>query len=155
MDTVDRKSESQARGIWYDVFPLNWKNELKSHPTSDDFLLRTEKVQALKTPTKRNQNSVYNFIDQTQSVVLSEKDWICQRDDLAALSHNAEQRWINGFVENQFLRFCPNLLTVSPYFRPFFLFPYFQHESTCKFILSRRFLNHMSIQPIPSAPTKS
>ena len=70
-------------------------------------------MQAIRTPTKRNQNSVHNFINDTQSLVSSEKEWICQRVDLAALGHEAEHGWFNGFIEDTLIKVAPRLSMVS------------------------------------------
>ena len=76
----------------------------------DEFLLHTERVQALESPTKRNQGSVYNFLYNSNSIQGGEKEWILRRDDLAALSHNAERGWINGFLEDCLIRLSPRFL---------------------------------------------
>ena len=70
-------------------------------------------MQAIRTPTKRNQNSVYNFNDNTQSQVSSESEWIRQRADLAALGHGAEHGWFNGVIEDTLNKVSPSLSTVS------------------------------------------
>ena len=66
----------------------------------DKYFLTLHQMQAVRMPTKRNQNSLYNFIEDTQSQVTSESEWIRQRQDLAAVGHGAEYGWFNGFVED-------------------------------------------------------
>ena len=80
---------------------------------SDKYFLRLHQMQAVKTPTKRNQNSVYNMIEDTQSQVSSESEWIRQRRDLAAVGHGAEYGWFNGFVEDMLNKVSPRLILVS------------------------------------------
>ena len=70
-------------------------------------------MEAIRTPTKRNQNSVYNMIYNTQSLVPSEREWICQRQDLAAVGHGAEHGWFKGFLEDLLNKVSPRLLLVS------------------------------------------
>ena len=70
-------------------------------------------MEAIRTPTKRNQNSVYNMIYNTQSLVSSEAEWIRQRQDLAAVGHGAEYGWFNGFVEDLLNKISGRLLLVS------------------------------------------
>ena len=70
-------------------------------------------MQAVKMPTKRNQNSVYNMIEDTQSQVTSESEWIRQRADLAAVGHGAEHGWFNGVVEDILNKVSTRLSMVS------------------------------------------
>ena len=70
-------------------------------------------MQAVRTPTKRNQSSVYNMIKDSQSQVSSESEWIRQREDLAALGHGAEHGWFNGVVENILNKVATRLSLVS------------------------------------------
>ncbi len=70
-------------------------------------------MQVVRTPTKRNQNSVYNMIKDTQSQVSSESEWIRQREDLAALGHGAEHGWFNGVVEDILNKVSARLSLVS------------------------------------------
>ena len=70
-------------------------------------------MEAIRTPTKRNQNSVYNMICNTQSLVPSETEWIRQRQDLAAVGHGAEYGWFNGFLEDLLNKISARLLLVS------------------------------------------
>ncbi|MCJ1240409.1 hypothetical protein MMC14_008411 [Varicellaria rhodocarpa] len=66
----------------------------------DDMLLRFQRVQAVKQPTLRNQNSLYNFIHNTGSLVASEAEWVHCRDDLAAIAQDKEDGWFKGFLED-------------------------------------------------------
>ena len=80
---------------------------------SDKYFLRLHQMQAIRMPTKRNQNSVFNFITNTQSLVQSESEWIRQREDLAAVGHGAEHGWFNGVVEGMLTKVSPMLTLVS------------------------------------------
>ncbi|KAK0509130.1 hypothetical protein JMJ35_008501 [Cladonia borealis] len=75
----------------------------------DKYFLRLHQMQAVRTPTKRNQNSLYNMIEDTQSQVTSESEWIRQRADLAAVGHGAEHGWFNGVVEDILNKLSPRL----------------------------------------------
>ena len=70
-------------------------------------------MEAISTPTKRNQNSVYNMIYQTQSLVPSEAEWIRQRADLAAVGHGAEDRLFTGVIEGVLNKLSGRLSMVS------------------------------------------
>ncbi|MCJ1257164.1 hypothetical protein MMC24_004989 [Lignoscripta atroalba] len=65
-----------------------------------DSLLRIRQVEAIKRPTTRNQNSLINFILNTESLPQSEAEWILQDNDLAAVSINKEDNWFNGWLED-------------------------------------------------------
>ena len=102
-DKLDEYGENRPWKPWHDrrwFFP-------------DKYLLRLHKLEAIRTPTKRNQNSVYNMIYNTQSLVASEARWIRQREDLAAVGHGAEHGWFNGFVEDLLNKVSAKLLLVS------------------------------------------
>lgn len=79
----------------------------------DKYFLRLHQMQAVRTPTKRNQNSVYNMINDTQSQISAESEWIRQREDLAALGHGAEHGWFSGFVEDMLNKVSVRLSMVS------------------------------------------
>ena len=70
-------------------------------------------MQAIRMPTERNQNSVFNFITDTQSQISSESEWIRQREDLAALGHGAEHGWFNCVVEKMLCKVSQRLTLVS------------------------------------------
>ena len=53
------------------------------------------------------------MIYDTQSLVCSETEWIRQRQDLAAVGHEAEYGWFNGFVEDVLNKVSTRLLLVS------------------------------------------
>ena len=80
---------------------------------SDKYFFRLHHMYAIETPTKRNQNSVYNFIDNTQSQVSSESEWVRQRADLAVLGHGVEHGWFNGVIEDVLGKYLPKLSKVS------------------------------------------
>ncbi|KAL8850585.1 MAG: hypothetical protein Q9221_004455 [Calogaya cf. arnoldii] len=73
----------------------------------DEHLLRFQKVQALRRPTVRNQTSLYNFIHGTQSIVEIESRWIREGADLAAVAHEEEHGWFNGFLEDTLRKISP------------------------------------------------
>ena len=79
----------------------------------DKYFLRMHQMQAIRMPTKRNQNSVFNFITDTQSQISSESEWIRQREDLAALGHGAEHGWFNAVVESMLNKVSRRLTLVS------------------------------------------
>ena len=70
-------------------------------------------MEAIRMPTKRNQNSVYNMIYNTQSLVPSETEWIRQREDLAAIGHGAEHGWFNDIVKDLLNKVPARFLLVS------------------------------------------
>jgi hypothetical protein len=70
-------------------------------------------MQVIKKPIKRNQNSVYNEIEETQGIVLLEAKWIRQKDYLAALGLGAEHGWFNGCIEDTLNKCSKGLLFVS------------------------------------------
>ena len=85
------------------------KSKMKEY---DEILFRLQRKQAIKTPTKRNQNSLWNLIETSRSLPPSETLWLRQRDDLAAVANDVEKGWFNACLED-FLRFlCPSLSMV-------------------------------------------
>ena len=78
-----------------------------------EMLFRLERLQAIKRPSKRNQNSVYNLITNTKSIGSGEALWIRQWDDLAALAHDSEHRWFQGAVEDFLTSLSPRITMVS------------------------------------------
>ena len=48
----------------------------------------------------RAQSNVHNLINNTQSLVGSEADWICQGPDLAAVGCGTEHGWLNTLLED-------------------------------------------------------
>ena len=66
----------------------------------------------MKRPTKRNQNSLYNLIDTSESLLQSESQWICQSDDLLALARDADYGWFSASLENAFLKASKTLTKV-------------------------------------------
>ncbi|KAL8919010.1 MAG: hypothetical protein Q9172_005165 [Xanthocarpia lactea] len=70
----------------------------------DEHLLRYQKVQAIRRPTIRNQASLYNFVQNTQSLIEPEYRWIREGMDLAAVAREEEHGWFNGFLEDNLNR---------------------------------------------------
>lgn len=71
----------------------------------DELLLQMQKVQAIKRPSRRYQNSVSAFINNMQpngyaSIMRHEAEWIRRSDDLASISLDSEYGWLNTFVED-------------------------------------------------------
>ena len=85
----------------------------------DALLLRAQKIQAIKRPARRNQNSVYNRIHEEQNIMRSEEHWIRRSEDLAALARDAEDGWLNGFVEDSLNSISRRLLVVSAFVPPY------------------------------------
>lgn len=52
-------------------------------------MFHIQRVQAIRRPTKTHQNALYGQI--THNIAWAEHKWICQYDDLAALSSDTEQ----------------------------------------------------------------
>lgn len=82
----------------------------------DETLFRMQKKQAIRKPTKRNQNSVYNLITTSKSIGSSESVWIRQWDDLAALAHDTECGWFSGFIEDTLRVISPKITLVGNLF---------------------------------------
>ena len=61
----------------------------------------------------RNQTSLYNFVHGTQSIVEIESRWIREGADLAAVAHEEEQGWFNGFLEDTLRKISPWATQVS------------------------------------------
>ncbi|KAF6237536.1 hypothetical protein HO173_004426 [Letharia columbiana] len=82
------------------------RSQLLSGPDShtnaiaDEALLRTQKIQAIKRPSRRSQRNVHNLIHNTESLVRNEADWIREGTDLAALGCAADRGWLNTCLEN-------------------------------------------------------
>ncbi|KAL8912001.1 MAG: hypothetical protein Q9171_002914 [Xanthocarpia ochracea] len=70
----------------------------------DKHLLRYQKVQAIRRPTIRNQVSLYNFIQNTQSLIEPEYRWIREGIDLAAIARGQEHGWFASFLLNRLSR---------------------------------------------------
>lgn len=80
--------------------------------TADDLLLRFQKVEAIKRPTERNQNSLYNLMQHTAGVATMESEWIQHGPDLAAVAQDQEYGWFNGFLEDNLNRISRKLTKV-------------------------------------------
>ena len=72
----------------------------KTDALADELLLRMQKIQGIRRPTKRSQSNLSNLISNTQSLVSDESDWIRCGPDLAALGRGAEHGWLNTFLED-------------------------------------------------------
>ena len=68
---------------------------------------------AIKRPTKRNQNSLYNFVHNTSSLVQSESEWIMRDNDLMAIDGDQEDGWFNGWLEDTLKAISRTATTVS------------------------------------------
>ena len=79
----------------------------------DESLLRMQKIQAIRRPSKRSQKSVANFIYNTGSQAVEESDWIRIGPDLAAVAHDQEHGWLIGFIEDTLMRISKNGAMVS------------------------------------------
>ena len=101
----------------------------------DEGLLRLHKKQAIRKPTKRNQNSVYNAIHNSKSMTSGEALWIRDRDDLLALAKDAEHGWFNGILEDTLRKLSPKITLVGTYAR--ILIPSFlsQAQTACSAML--------------------
>ena len=62
---------------------------------------------------EKNQDSVYAFINNTESVTRLEMEYIQRGTDLAAIAHDQEYGWFNGFLEKWLLKFSRKATTVS------------------------------------------
>ena len=71
-----------------------------------------QKIQAMKRPTERNQNSVANFIASTGSQAAEESDWIRLGPDLAAVAHDQEHGWLIAFLEDTLLKLSRKITVV-------------------------------------------
>ena len=88
-------------------------NGLCSPLNEDEILLRLQQKEMLKRPTPRNQNSLYNLIDTSESLLESESHWIRRSDDLVALAGDADYGWFNAALEKVFITFSKTLTLVS------------------------------------------
>ena len=67
---------------------------------ADKALLRMQKIQAIKRPTKRSQANLYNLVSNTKNFVEEEREWIRRGPDLAAVGCGPEYGWFNTFIED-------------------------------------------------------
>lgn len=79
----------------------------------DESLFRMQKIQAMRRPTERNQNSLANFLVNTGSQVKEESNWIRMGRDLAAVAHDQEHGWLIGFLEDILLKISRKTAIVS------------------------------------------
>ncbi|KAL8762771.1 MAG: hypothetical protein Q9184_001311 [Pyrenodesmia sp. 2 TL-2023] len=88
----DERKKTKRRGLLKEI-----RQKLLEY---DEVLLRLKQIHAIKRPTVRNQNSLYNLIWNNRCLVNEETDWIYRGEDLAALASYSEHGWFNGFVED-------------------------------------------------------
>lgn len=79
----------------------------------DLLVLRVQQIQAIRRPTKRNQTNLFNAISNTGSVSTQELKWVQQGADLAAIAHDNEQGWFNGFLEDCMNKISRTMTVVS------------------------------------------
>lgn len=80
---------------------------------ADEMLLRLQKKNEIRKATKRNQNSLYNAIRISKSMMSGETLWIRNRDDLLALAKDAEHGWFNGILEDTLRRLSSRITLVG------------------------------------------
>lgn len=61
----------------------------------------------------RAQSNMHNLINNTQSLVEDEAEWICQGPDLAAVGCGTEHGWLNTFLEDTLNWFSRRATLVS------------------------------------------
>ncbi|KAF6226375.1 hypothetical protein HO133_009241 [Letharia lupina] len=81
------------------------KEKLKEY---DELMFHIQRVQAIRRPTETHQNALYGQI--THNIAWAEHKWICQYDDLAALSSDTEHGWFNVFLEGTLNKISRNAL---------------------------------------------
>lgn len=72
-----------------------------------------QKIQAIKRPSQRAQNNIFNLILNTKSLVSNELDWIRHGPDLAALGCDAERGWLNTFLEDTLNKISKSMTVAS------------------------------------------
>ena len=82
-----------------------------------ELLLRMQKIQAIKRPTDRSQRNLSALINNTQSLVSDESDWIRHTPDLAALGRGPEHGWLNTSLEDLLNKISTRLTMVSVFCR--------------------------------------
>ena len=88
--------------------------EKSTNASLDEWIFRLQKVQAMKSPSKRNQNRLHQMA--SQNLVAMEGKWICHGDDLAALAHDVEHNWFDVFLEDMLNKISRRTLLVSRVF---------------------------------------
>lgn len=94
--------------LWVSLSPLI--------SSTDESLLRMQKIQAIKRPTERAQRNMFSLISNTQSLVKDESDWIREGPDLAALGQGNEHGWLNTFLEDLLNTISRRMTMVSSLF---------------------------------------
>lgn len=79
----------------------------------DETILRTQKIQGLKQPTRRAQRNLHRLIENTGSLVEDESSWTRELPDLAALGRGPEYSWLNTFFEDTMNRISRKATVVS------------------------------------------
>lgn len=102
-------------------------------------LLHLQQVQAIRRPTFRNQNSLFNMIWDNKLQVHEEMDWIYRREDLAALARDSEHGWFNGFVEDTLNTISRTMTAVS--YLNFHVESFFEEILLCTTIIQVPFCN--------------
>ena len=104
---------------------------MTADPLADEVLLRLQKKQEIKKAVKRNQNSLYNAIKISKSMMSGEALWIHNRDDLLALATDAEHGWFNGILEDT-LRKISRKITLVGIRASVLILPFFQRSPDWK-----------------------
>lgn len=81
--------------------------------SGDESLILLQQISNLNTPTRRLQNSLYNIIEESYGMTAREKEWVLQRNDLAAVAGNGAETWLSGFIEDVLYWMSRRLLLVS------------------------------------------
>ncbi|KAI9846331.1 MAG: hypothetical protein M1837_004184 [Sclerophora amabilis] len=70
----------------------------------DDLMIRSEKTYAMKRPSKRNVNSYYHTINNFGALMYADSEFVHHTQDLIHLAPSQEDSWLNGVVEDFFIR---------------------------------------------------
>ena len=122
--------------------------DYSADPFPDEVLLRLQKKQAIRKPSKRNQNSLYNAINGSRSIMSGETYWIQNQDDLLALAKDAEHGWFNGILGDTLRKLSCKITLVSIYARV--LIPPSPHQSqtaSSALLLDTFFLDSLNSSP--------
>ena len=66
----------------------------------DDLLFRTKELLSLRKPTKRNRQSIANYLNRHQSLAMDDQQFIRYSEDLVALGGEYEDSRVNGWIED-------------------------------------------------------
>lgn len=78
----------------------------------DELRLRSERIQALATPTEQDSNDAYNVFYTAQSMDHAEQERLFQTDDLATLSGDAGRGWKYEVHVSILGHVCSNLFLI-------------------------------------------